>query len=107
MVTLLSSSKRLRDRLGGLDELLHHSIQLCKVIFTLLDLGDELLFLLELFLPTLFELHANLVFVFDARGHEVVLGCGGVFGELGKESFDRDERELFVFVTRGLHVSMV
>jgi hypothetical protein len=48
-----------------------------------------------------------LVFVFDARGHEVVLGCGGVFGELDKEHFGGDEGKLFVFVTGNLHVSMM
>jgi len=95
----LIRGQHLFDRLCSLDELLHHGVQLCKVVLALFDFGNELLLLLELLLAALFQLDADLVFVLDARSHEVVLGEMFVVGELLQVLFGRDERELHVLVT--------
>jgi hypothetical protein len=95
----LIRGQHLFDRLSSFDELLHHGIQLGEVILALLDFRNELLLLLELFLPALFQLDADLVFVLDARSHEVVLGEVSVVGKLLEVLFGGDERELHVLVT--------
>lgn len=86
------------DRLCSFDEFLHHGVQLCEIILTLLDFCDKLLLSLELFLPLFLGLDAHLAFVLDASSHEFLFGEVLVLGELFEVFFGGDERKLHVFV---------
>jgi hypothetical protein len=84
------------------DELLQVLVEVGQIVFTLLVLGNELLFPLGQLQPLLLEGLALRAFVGDTGDHQSVLIVVGVVWELGDELLDGDERQLEVRVTKAV-----
>lgn len=80
------------------NELLQVIVQVGQVILSSLVISNELLFALQKLLALLFEGFTFRSFVVDASHHEGIFVVVLMFGLLGEEFFNGDERQLLVLV---------
>lgn len=92
--------RKILDCSSYIDEFFQVLIQIGQVVFSSLVLSNKLLFSLQKLLASLFQYLSLFPLVLDTCKHALVVICICILWVQGQKLFDRNKRQLLVFVTR-------